>query len=138
MSKEHLQPFKAGLDSRRNLDGRPRKWVSELKEQGYKLSEINDALQVILSMDEDELEKVIDSKEATVLEKTVAKALKKGLGGSSLYNLETLLTRVYGKPKETQEQKVTGIIINKVEIVIVDSRTEITEITTEGNERLTP
>ncbi len=70
-----LKPFKAGEDSRRNLEGRPRKYVSLLKEQGYKLNEINDSIQALMSMTPKELEAVTKNPEATVLEMTVAPAL---------------------------------------------------------------
>lgn len=105
-----------------NPNGRPRKWVSTLREQGYKLSEVNDALQVITAMDLDEVQRIADDVSCTILERTVAAALIKSFNSKSLFNLETLLTRVYGKPKETQEQKITGSVVNKVELVIVNSK----------------
>ena len=45
--------FKPGESG--NPNGRPRKIVSLLKDQGYKLSEINDTLMALLSMDMNEL-----------------------------------------------------------------------------------
>jgi hypothetical protein len=57
-----LKPFKAGEDSRRNLEGRPRKYVSLLKEQGYKLNEINDSIQALMSMTPKELEAITNKK----------------------------------------------------------------------------
>ena len=48
--------FKPGESG--NPNGRPRKFVSELRSQGYKLSEINDTLMVLLSMDIEELKAV--------------------------------------------------------------------------------
>lgn len=101
MSKEHLIPFKKGQSG--NPNGRPRKYVSLLKEQGYKLSEINDTIQAMMSMNSDELKLVYDNPEATILEKTIAHAMNKSLAKGSLYSLETLLTRVYGRPKEQAE-----------------------------------
>lgn len=86
-----------------NPKGRPRKYVSLLKEQGYKLSEINDTIQAMMAMDILELKLVYDNINATILEKTVAHAMRKSLEKGSLYSLETLLTRVYGKPKEQAE-----------------------------------
>ena len=86
-----------------NPKGRPRKYVSLLKEQGYKLSEINDTIQAMTAMDIFELKLVYDNPNATILEKTVAHAMRKSLEKGSLYSLETLLTRVYGKPKEQAE-----------------------------------
>jgi hypothetical protein len=101
-----------------NRNGRPRKYVSLLKEQGYKLSEINDSIQAMMSMTIEELKAVWDNPQATVLEKTVAHAMRKSLEKGSLYSLETLLTRVYGKPKEQMDINTD----NKVEIVFVEGK----------------
>ena len=90
-----------------NPKGRPRKYVSLLKEQGYKLSEINDTIQAMMAMDIFELKLVYDNANATILEKTIAHAMRKSLEKGSLYSLETLLTRVYGKPKEQAEFDIT-------------------------------
>lgn len=88
-----------------NPNGRPRKYVSLLKEQGYKLSEVNDCIQALMAMDLQELKTVWDNPKATILEKTIANALRKSLEKGSLYSIETLLTRVYGKPVERTENK---------------------------------
>jgi hypothetical protein len=87
-----------------NPKGRPKKYVSLLKDQGYKLSEVNDCIQVIMSMNMNELKDVWDNPNATVLEKTIAGAIKKSIEKGSLYSIETLLSRVFGKPKEQVEQ----------------------------------
>lgn len=102
-----------------NPNGRPRKYVSLLKDQGYKLAEINDTIQSMMAMDLDELKQVWDNPKATILEKTIANAMKKSLEKGSLYSLETLLTRVYGKPKEQVDMNVD----NKVEVVFVKGKT---------------
>lgn len=102
-----------------NREGRPRKYVSQLKEQGYKLAEINDCIQVMISMDIQELKEVWDNPKATILEKTISMALRKGLEKGSLYSIETLLTRVYGKPKESVHQEHDG----KIEVVFVQGKT---------------
>lgn len=99
-----------------NRNGRPRKYVSLLKEQGYKLSEINDTIQVMISMDLDELKAVWDNPKATILEKTVANAMRKSLEKGSLYSLETLLTRVYGKPRETIDTNNKTEFSGKIQI----------------------
>ena len=117
MSKEHLIPFVKGQSG--NPNGRPRKYVSLLKEQGYKLSEINDTIQVMMSMDMEELKTVWDNPKATILEKTIASAMRKSLEKGSLYSLDTLLTRVYGKPKEQMDIKSD----NKIEVIFVDGKT---------------
>jgi hypothetical protein len=102
--------FKPGESG--NPNGRPRKYVSLLKEQGYKLSEINDSLMALLSMDLNELKEVFENPKATVLEKAVAGAIRKSIEKGSLYNIETIITRAMGKPKEQQDH--TGEIKVKV------------------------
>jgi hypothetical protein len=102
-----------------NPTGRPRKYVSQLREQGYKLAEVNDTIQTIMSMDLDELKQVWDNPKATILEKTVANALMTSLKKGSLYSIDTLLTRVYGKPKEQQDVNMD----QKIEVVFVNGKT---------------
>ena len=116
-NEQNLIPVQKG--EIRNPNGRPRKYVSLLKEQGYKLSEINDTIQVMMSMDMDELKTVWDNPKATILEKTIASAMRKSLEKGSLYSLDTLLTRVYGKPKEQMDIKSD----NKIEVIFVDGKT---------------
>lgn len=102
-----------------NKEGRPRKYVSLLKEQGYKLSEINDGIQVLMSMTPNELKEVEKNPNATALELTVAKAILKSMSNGSLYSMDTLMNRVYGKPKEQVDIQSD----NKIEIVFVDGKT---------------
>jgi len=104
-----------GFDShpdRINKNGRPKKFVTLLKENGYKVSEVNDTVQAMLSMTLDELKEVWQDPKATILEKTIANAMRKSLEKGSLYSIETLLSRVFGKPKETADvnQTVQGEI----------------------------
>lgn len=112
-----IQNWEKGVSG--NPNGRPRKYVSLLKEQGYKLAEVNDCIQAIMSMDMQELKSVWDNPKATVLEKTIAGALRKSLEKGSLYSIDTLLTRVYGKPKETAHITNDG----KIEVVFTKGKT---------------
>lgn len=98
------EKFKKGQSG--NPKGRPKKFVTLLKEMGYKRSEINDTIQAMLAMDMEELKDVWDDKRATILEKTIASAMKKSIEKGSLYSMETLLSRVFGMPKQEIEQTV--------------------------------
>lgn len=89
-----------------NPNGRPRKFISQLKKEGYKQSEIFDAIQVLIAMQPDELQNVATNPKATILEITIAAALLRSIEKGDLDSLETLLTRVFGKPKEKMEQEI--------------------------------
>jgi hypothetical protein len=92
------KPFEKGQSG--NPNGRPRKYVTLLVEHGYKRSEINDTIQNMMAMTVDELKQVWDNPKATILEKTIASAMRKSIEKGTLYSLETLLSRVYGLPKQ--------------------------------------
>lgn len=102
---ENLVPFKKG-DPNINRNGRPRKFILELKEQGYKLSEVTDTIEVLISMTEGELKDIQENPNSTVLEKVVTSAILKSIQRGDLISIETLLNRAYGKPKEKIEQEV--------------------------------
>lgn len=110
-NEQNLKPFQKGPDPRRNTEGAPRKYVTELKTIGYTKSEVVDTIQAMMAMTMDELKAVWENHKATILEKTVANAMRKSLEKGTLYSLELLLTRVYGSPK--QETQNTHTIINK-------------------------
>jgi sugar lactone lactonase YvrE len=116
---KNIQPYKMKKGQTLNPNGRPKKYVTLLKEQGYKLSEVNDTIQTIMSMDMDELKQVWDNPKATILEKTIANALMTSLKKGSLYSIDTLLNRVYGKPKETSQVTTDG----KIEVVFTQGKT---------------
>ena len=93
------KPFPKGVSG--NPNGRPRKFVSTLKAMGYKNSEVADSIQSMLAMTLDELKEVYQNPLSTVLEKTVAGAIKKSIEKGDLNSIEVLLPRVFGKPKES-------------------------------------
>ena len=100
----NLTPWPKGVSG--NPNGRPKKFTSTLKDYGYKASEINDAIQNLLAMNEIQLEYVLSNPDITILEKTIITALKRSLKYGSLHNLETLLTMVYGLPKQELSHEI--------------------------------
>jgi hypothetical protein len=125
----NLKPFEKGESG--NPNGRPKKYVSALKEQGYKASEVNDCILVMISMDLEELGDIWKNPKATILEKTIAHALRKSLEKGSLYSIETLLSRAIGKPKESIDHTTKGDSINEVKITIVGGNNSDSDISTE-------
>lgn len=104
VSNQNLVKWKKGQSG--NPNGRPKKFTSYLIQNGYKLSEVNDAIQSLLSLTEEELLEIQEDKNATILERTVVNALMRSMKNGSLYSLETLLSRVYGTPKQEIKQDV--------------------------------
>lgn len=106
------KPFVKGQSG--NPKGKPRKLVTLLKDNGYTLAECSSTVQAMMAMTIEELKDVFENKDSTILEKTIANALKKSLEKGSLYSIDTLMTRVFGKPKETSDVTQSGSISIKV------------------------
>lgn len=98
--------FKPGHSG--NPNGRPRKLVTKMKDEGYKRAEINDTIEALLAMTLDELEDVIANKDSTVLELAVAKSLKKSAEKGVLSDIETIISRAYGKPRQEVDMTSLG------------------------------
>ena len=102
--RDNLIPYKKGQSG--NPKGRPKKWVSTLTDSGYKMSEVRDCILAMMAMNMEELKDAFDNPNATALEKTVAGAIRRSISRGSLYSMETLMDRVFGKPKETVDSAI--------------------------------
>lgn len=107
-----LAPFRKGYDPRRHLSGRGKKYESKLMEAGYKKSELVDAINMIISLNAEAVKDLSENEEATVLEKVVSLAILESIRKKTLYNIETLLTRIYGQPKQEIEQNLNVTAFN--------------------------
>lgn len=99
---DHLTKWQPGQPSP-NPNGRKPKFVTTFQKQGLTQSEVNDIILEMLAMTEPELIQVSESKESTIFEKIIAKALMNGVKKGSLYAMESLLNRTIGMPKVTQD-----------------------------------
>lgn len=92
-------PFQKGYDPRRklNLDGRPKKLLSQFASQGYKASEVIDLIKALTSLTKKELEAVRDNPDATALDLLITKAILKDIKDSTFYTFEPLIQRIAGK-----------------------------------------
>jgi len=118
MSKENILPFSWPKGKSGNPAGRPRKFVCQLKEMGYNKQDINATIENMMAMTLNELADIFKDDNATILERTIANAMRKSLEKGTLYSLETLISRVHGVPTQTVNQTITekpifnGIDIN--------------------------
>jgi hypothetical protein len=103
---ENLKNFNKGEDERRYMEGRPKKLITQMKDIGYTKTQVEETMLSMLSLSRKELEKIDKGDEYTIMERTIAGALLKGHNNNSLFNLEMLLTRSQGKPKETIDQTI--------------------------------
>jgi hypothetical protein len=89
-----------------NKKGRPPKFTSALKAEGYSMSQIIDAITVLLSMSIEDLKIIMktgmyDQKEVTALEQTVASAICKDKARGEIITIDRLLTRSFGAPRQS-------------------------------------
>ena len=95
-----------------NPKGQPRKLATQLKIIGYTKAEAAKTIEAMLAMNILELKEMFENPNATILEKTVAAALKRSLEKGSLYSIDTLLNRTHGKSTEmvqVQSDNITEI-----------------------------
>jgi len=95
-----------------NPKGQPRKLATQLKIIGYTKAEAADTINAMLAMNILELKEMFENPNATILEKTIAAALKRSLEKGSLYSIDTLLNRTHGKSTEmvqVQSDNITEI-----------------------------
>ena len=104
-NEENLTSWPKGISG--NPKGRPKKIATLMKEQGYKIGEINDTLQALLACTVKQLDDIIDHKDATVLELMVAKTISKSMKDGNINSLESILSRVFGHPKQSFEATIS-------------------------------
>ena len=105
-NEKNLIPAKKG--EVRNPTGRPKKIITQLKDIGYSKDDINQTYMNMCGMTRQELEAIDKDKtgQYTIIEQIIAGALVKAHDKNSLFNIETLVTRVHGKPKETVDNNI--------------------------------
>ena len=91
-----LKPQRAGEPSH-NPNGRPRKFVTSLKDAGYKNSEISDVLKSILVLNHEEVSELSKNPKATILERTIARAMLEDSRNSRAFTLQDIMNRLVGK-----------------------------------------
>lgn len=102
--EDNLIPFKPGQSG--NPNGRPKKWQTDLIQGGYTKLQINECYATLLGQTEEELIAIRDNKDLDILIRKTAKALLKEWEKGTIYNQETMITRLHGQPKQEIEAQV--------------------------------
>lgn len=124
--------FKPGESG--NPAGRPKKLKTVLKEKGYTLDDINSTIRIMLTFTQYQLQQIKADTEASILQLLIASALLKSIKKGSLYALETLLSRTFGKPRETIDQSTTLQGNIKVTLDLGENNMELTKIINKNSE----
>ena len=97
--------FKPGQSG--NPNGRAPKYITTVTDKtGYKNSEIADCMKSILKMNKAEISQIIQSESTPILENLVASAILGDIQKMELRNLDSILNRCYGKPKDSIDMEV--------------------------------
>lgn len=96
------------------ITGRPKKYLSIVKEAGYKLSEIQTVIGDLLRLSTKDLKTIAESEDVPALEKLIARGIYGDLRKSELKNLDLLLNRGYGKPNQNITAQFESIDYSKL------------------------
>lgn len=108
---KHLEKYKweKGMQSP-NKNGRPKSLKTILNsEYAMTQTQCNEAILSILAMSKQQVEIMADDSESAMFFRIIGKALLKSHQNSSLYVLESLLNRSFGKPKEQKKYQYDKI-----------------------------
>ena len=104
-----------------NRNGRPVKLTTKLNGIGYSNSQVSDTIKNILALNKSDVKDIEDNEAFTILERTIAKALLNDMSKGSLYTLDLLISRAFGKSKETALIQPDTII----RVTYVDDRAKL-------------
>lgn len=118
--KKNFAPyFKKGKSG--NPMGRPPKVTTQARRAGYTLDDVRARIKVLIQMNIKQMDEIILSETSIMLDKIIANALVTDFKKGYIHTLDSLLTRVWGAPKQTIEN--TGRDGGPMELAIVDDET---------------
>ena len=103
---KHGNRFKKGESG--NALGKPRKLLSTVKGLGYTRVELQDSLTNLITLTIDQLKDHEQKSDVPALERIICRAILKSYKNGSLYNIEVLMDRIFGRP--TESKHITGEI----------------------------
>ena len=96
----------------RNPNGRPKKYITELRHlgPGYTKTQVMDTVNLMLSLTQDELIDICADINASALEKTLAKNISIGIFEGDMRNIWIAIERLWGKPTQDINIETTQIV----------------------------
>ena len=126
MNNQNLTPFEKGQSG--NLNGRPRKIYTVLKESGYSKDDVRNAFNEIAWADVDELQRLFKDPKSPAIIKVIAHAYKRAIEKGDYRYVSEIIQQSIGKPKENADIK------SEITIRLIDDNDSETE-TTQGTDR---
>jgi hypothetical protein len=90
--------------------GRPKLLINRLKEEGLSKKEMEEGISKLMLMDIEEIRKIKDNKESSMLELIVCNALLKAMANGDYSQFDQILTRVFGQSKQAMDLQTAQII----------------------------
>ena len=119
-SKSNLIPFGKGYDPRRYVgEGAPKKWATVQKELQYTKEEVLSTFRAIMVRPMEDIRKLsVDQTYSTGLEALVAKAIISDYDKGSMYRVDSIMDRLWGKATEIKDETINlNVTSLKVEII---------------------
>lgn len=105
-----------------NPAGRPKKLLTTLGEMGYSESQVRETMATILALPASDLARVAENPDCTVLEAWLTRIIVQANKTGNHVPLESLITRLFGAPKQTVQAEVK-VEIKRQKIKLPDGNT---------------
>lgn len=120
-SKSNLIPFGKGYDPRRYVgEGAPKKWATVQKELQYTKEEVLSTFRAIMVRPISDIRGLAgDETHSAGLEALVAKAIITDYDKGSMYRVDSIMDRLWGKATEIKDETINlNVTSLKVEIIV--------------------
>jgi predicted xylose isomerase-like sugar epimerase len=109
---ENLKHFAKGNNA--NPNGRPKRQFTLAKELGFTKDDINNCYKLYIAKTQQELDDILKDKEISVLEVIIIKAIKNDISEGKMENIEKILNRAIGTPKNEITQTNLNVEVEQV------------------------
>jgi Glu-tRNA(Gln) amidotransferase subunit E-like FAD-binding protein len=111
-NKNNLRPVQKG--EVRNPYGRPKRTFTQAKEYGFSKDDVTNCYKLYISKTVEELQEIAKDKEISILETIVIKSLITDLKEGKMDNIEKILNRAVGTPKNEITQTNLNVEVEQV------------------------